>query len=697
MGLVSSNLVGLDAMDVQWPLLDPALIAYFERVFVTPFQLQAAFDDSESCVELLRAGFPDAVDEVLANTAAILVVWQQDHAHAFKRMRRSMAESSLYRLPRAQEFDVRHSYDKLSKTSFGFLLELNAKKKQQKYREEPPDARAQRFNAERKKYITLLANLIKEADLPVVQVIAALDDTGLAWQHLFAARRAGTLKNRYKAWRPFRTWIELNRGYVFPRSLKDIIDYMQHRVSEGCGKTIPVSFDIALQLFETVGRIPEDERLSRDPLWQGHIKSWEAELSADAPPQQTAPMLTIAMLISLELVVVDEGEPLYKRALSWAYLVMVWGALRCDDLQSILPSRTTLSNFGLKLILGKSKTTGPDKPHKEVAVHVLRTVSLTGMDWLGCGFTLWEMEPFAYKRDYMVMLPNDDWTGPRRKFATPATVSALMCKLLSQLYVPRHVMDGWEAKGPLLLLPDGLASFFTGHTPRNFLASVAAVLGYSKDMRAYLGRWTMGMSASEEYIRTSRQVVYKIQKSVNRSIVEGREEQYFEDEAIDALCEAAERSGANPNRIRKRHTVMNNLYGRHCIGGLYPTMAVQDDDWFLLQNPEADDDQLLEERVQTTKVPVHDDEKEKDHQYFVTISRRTGHRRLHLMGCFVKPSNCSEVRLFNQVSNEDFDSTCRSCKRKMLDRLGKVAQDDSSSTASSSSTDGPGPEAEENM
>jgi hypothetical protein len=33
-------------------------------------------------------------------------------------------------------------------------------------------------------------------------------------------------------------------------------------------------------------------------------------------------------------------------------------------------------------------------------------------------------------------------------------------------------------------------------------------------------------------------------------------------------------------------------------------------------------------------------------KYFVTISRRGNHRRLHLSGCFVKPAHCCEVRMF---------------------------------------------------
>ncbi len=35
---------------------------------------------------------------------------------------------------------------------------------------------------------------------------------------------------------------------------------------------------------------------------------------------------------------------------------------------------------------------------------------------------------------------------------------------------------------------------------------------------------------------------------------------------------------------------------------------------------------------------------ESSFKFFVTVSRRQGMRRLHLVGCFVKPSRCSEVR-----------------------------------------------------
>ena len=137
----------------------------------------------------------------------------------------------------------------------------------------------------------------------------------------------------------------------------------------------------------------------------------------------------------------------------------------------------------------------------------------------------------------------------------------------------------------VLLLPDGLESFFSGHGPRNFLTSVAAAIGFSRDERAFLGRWRMGKS--EEYVRNARQVVFKIQKAVNRSLVEGRDEAYFEDEAVQKICDAAEAEGANPNRIKKRHTVMSGWTGRNCLGGAFPTLEVFDDDW---QEPDETED-----------------------------------------------------------------------------------------------------------
>ena len=673
-------------MELEWPQVEPGVLAFLQRVFAQPWRLEAAFDDDQDCSDLLRSEFPLMVDEELHDSVAALMTWKVESSRPLKRFRRGQVSSALFVLPQPNVLNLHDEFQRLTKTSVQCILEMHSKRKQRKYREDPPDVRSKRFETERRKYSLLLAQVMINAELPVVGLITTLDDPGAAWVHIFAARRANTLKARYKIWKPFERWLELHRGYLFPKSVKDVIDYVQHRVDEGCGRTIPESLSITLAMLEQLGRVPDVMRISDDPLWKGHVKSWTAELCEDAAPRKPAEMFTVAMILALELTVVEQSEaiPIFAKALAWIVLIMIWGAMRCDDVQAIIPRRSFLSNYGLKLILGKSKTTGPDKVQKEVAVHVFRTISLSGEDWLRAGFTIWEAEEFKFHRDYMVMEPSKDWSKVRRKFVTPAGLSSLIGKLLSTLGCPRRSGLGWELMQHVLLLPDGLESFFSGHSARNFVTSVAAVAGFSRDERAYLGRWSMGMVASEEYVRTSRQVVFKIQKAVNRCLVEGTNGPYFEDEAIQRLCDAAEATGANPNRIRKRHTVLGDWSGAHSLGGVFPTLEVVDGDW-----PELDGDVVgdidLADKVATLarKEALSSDGASK---YFVTISRRTCLKRLHLSGCFVKPDRCFEVVHLDQVNSDDFDTVCQGCKKRMLTECGKEQGDQSSSTASSTST-----------
>ena len=337
-----------------WPSLDPLILAVLQKNFRSPLCLQASFDSDVECESILQSVFPDMIDEEVRNLVASLSTWQTASAPSFKRLRVATVLDGLFRLPPANAADIQASFQSITQSSTVTVLELAAKKKQRKYKDEPHDARAKRFDSERRKYSLLLANVIKSARLPVVQLVESLDDPASAWIHLFVARRANTLKNRFKSWRPFANWLELHRAALFPSSCKDVIDYMQARVDDGCGKTVPSSFSIVLNMLEVLGRVPEDQQISRDPIWVGHVKSWTAELSADSPPRKPAEMYTVAMLLSLELHVENENEPVFSRALAWVVLVMVWASLRCDDVQAILPHRSILTNFGLKVVMGRT-------------------------------------------------------------------------------------------------------------------------------------------------------------------------------------------------------------------------------------------------------------------------------------------------------------------------------------------------------
>ena len=578
-------------MALEWPNIGQDLLLGLQKHFISPLHLDAAFETDLGAAELLRSLFPDMVPEDVMDLVALLMVWKEDSERFCKRARLDVVNLALY-VPLTSPGDsVQGAYKKLTQTNVLTLIESFSKKRQRILRLEA-ESRSKRADVERRKYSLLLSQVIIDAELPVVGLIQSLDNPEQGWLHLFGTRRCNTPKNRYKAWRPFAMWLELRHGRKFPVQLRDIIDYIQFRIDEGCGKTIPECFHVSLCLIEQLGRVPEGERLSSEEVWKAHVKAWTAELASEAPPVKPAEMYTVAMLISLELLVVDESQQLFSRALAWVILVMTWGSMRCDDMQAAVAHRSSLSNYGLRLVLAKTKTSGPDKAQKEVSVHVYRTVSLTGEDWLATGYRIWDSDPFDFRRDYFVMEPTADWGSCKRKFVSPSGLSSLISKLLGDLLAPRRVIGGWVTNPGSLLLPDGLEVHFSGHSPRNFMTSVAAAIGFHRDQRAYLGRWAMGMVASEEYVRTSRQVVFTIQKAVNRSIVTGYEQEYFEDEAIDRLCKTAESLGANPNRIKKRHSVSSSLPGRFCLGGVFPTLEVTADDWFEVGVNQDDEETL---------------------------------------------------------------------------------------------------------
>ena len=284
-------------VEPDWPIVPDHVLAFISNNFRHSRHLDAAFDSLDECEGLIASGFPGMVAEEVRDIATALMLWKENNRRGLKRARASLVERCITDLTCVQQHvaNIQDEYKSILASSALCLLEGHAKRKQQKYKEEPADARSKRFESERKKFALLLSEMIREAGLPVADTINKLDDPKEGWLRLFSTRRANTLKNRYKAWKPFRDWLEIHRARVFPLSLKDVVDYMQFRMRESCGKSVPGSFSTALHLMELVGRVPDAEKISKDPLWDGFVRSWTAELNDAGPPTTPAPMFSVAI------------------------------------------------------------------------------------------------------------------------------------------------------------------------------------------------------------------------------------------------------------------------------------------------------------------------------------------------------------------------------------------------------------------
>ena len=168
----------------EWPLVPDHVLAFISNNFKHGRHLDAAFDTLDDCEELVTSGFPGMVaEEVRDIIATALMLWKENNRRGLKRARASLVERCISDLTCVQQHvaNIQDEYKSILASSALCLLEGHAKRKQQKYKEEPADARSKSFESERKKFALLLSEMIREAGLPVADTINKLDDPKEGW------------------------------------------------------------------------------------------------------------------------------------------------------------------------------------------------------------------------------------------------------------------------------------------------------------------------------------------------------------------------------------------------------------------------------------------------------------------------------------------------------------------------------------
>eukprot|EP00974_Lingulodinium_polyedra_P079551 7702888-Lingulodinium_polyedra.AAC.1 len=66
--------------------------------------------------------------------------------------------------------------------------------------------------------------------------------------------RAPALRTRLRAWRGLRRWLEQARGTLWPRGTDDVLEYLEARASEQCGRTCLRAALAGLRFMVDVGQ-----------------------------------------------------------------------------------------------------------------------------------------------------------------------------------------------------------------------------------------------------------------------------------------------------------------------------------------------------------------------------------------------------------------------------------------------------------
>ena len=660
--------------------LGAATLISLQKIFSSPVHLANSFDSFEEAAALVRQLFSNTgVDHLIEDEAARkLVEWSEQHQRAFKRAKRNIALSTLAAPVKilGQLYSPCDSYEEIVRGDPKIALEVLKKSRKSRKGVDVGGARAEREDHERERFAHELACILQEACLPVVDHISLLDNPDKAWSRIFGSRRSKTLRNRFRAWSKVRSWLIAYNAQVWPKSVSDMINFMEDSIAMGATLSLVNETQAALTVLEQVGRVREADQISRDPLWKAHLSSWQAEFERSSKPRESAQPYSVAIIVSLELYVMDGEKDFYRRVVAWAMLVCCWCSMRVDDLQSVLPESIRISSRGMTMRMNRTKTTGAGKIHGHVHAFIERNVGFTGHDWLEEGANLMKHDSAIFPRDYLIPGPNKSWSGFSKKLVQPPQMANYFRMVLQSLSTPKFEDTHWRVNNMMELVPGDLCLFWTGHSPRHFLPQAAASIGCSKSDRDFLGRWAIGKTGSNAYLLTSRQIVERTQRAVVDACFQGSVV-YDESELLERIREFSDKHGIIGSRARRRHKVLP-LKSRVAGNKLQSYEESSDDELPTNEVVEATKDAAL-------AATVGEDEHLKG-LYFVTISRRTGFRRLHMVGgCHVHAEKCQQTVMLNSIDNASFDAACKVCKSK-LKALASDPEDSSSSSGGTSSS-----------
>ncbi|CAE8593862.1 unnamed protein product [Polarella glacialis] len=551
---------------------------------------------------------------------------------------------------------------------------------------EGEEEKASAEELERIRWALQLAEYIQEAGLPVVASVEATANPMETWKRLFGSRRARTLRNRSRSWRPVREYLLVATGSPWPLGVWALIDYLESlALSEArMSRSAPDAVAAALSVLELAGQVSEADSIAGDTLWKATVESWRVTLQTGAPPRVQAEATPLAIIISCELYLFVGANSRHLRAIAWLFLVMHWAALRADDVLHIGPARLALTATGLCGVLTQTKTTGPGRKTREVPFFIGRRCGLAGVDWIKEGFDFWCSEDYSFARGFFLMKSTADYSTPNKRLMSADLLVAhirLILSTLRQIHRPKGFSAEWTldaSEAPLV--HTALLLFFKGHGPRHRLPSVAAAMGVAKAERDFVGRWGVDARQSSEYVLTAGQVVRGVQETVMKGLC-GAGRNYDEEELFEKLKRWCCDCGVDPECTRPLRTLLNTHRG-WCLGQDFPALVINENGQEETVRPLSEDSIALPvtalpaEELKSSAGPA---------PCWVSVAKRSGFRRLHKWaGCGVNPWQVYTIDVWKPTA-ASADAVCKVCARFIL--VGALPEGTGSSSSGSSSSE----------
>eukprot|EP00435_Cladocopium_sp_Y103_P068303 s951_g31.t1 len=541
---------------------------------------------------------------------------------------------------------------------------------------EQGEERARKETEQKEFWSRELYKELRRMDAPALEHLEHCVDERHIHLALAGRTRYNTLKRYVKTWRCFLQWLSSARGDAASPEIGDLVEYIFTRFDEPCGPTVPPLIVKAVVWIERTACLDPRVRIGESQV-VASVRDYVVEvLSKGSAPTKRAPRYPVVMMEAFEHLVEDESIVLGLRVVSWVKLVKLWGSLRWDDVQKIVPKELKYFGGRMTTILRTTKTTGPTKRVQELPVCISEHAFISSPFWLKTGFDLVKKHA-AFARDYLLPKLNDSLTGFRRAMATYNDISSYSAHVRRTLRRP-----GFQDE----VIHSVMSTFWTEHSERATLPTGLALLQAPKDERDMLGRWKP--DGSDTYLRMYNGVITRLQlRFAKAARMRDRTKILDERDIIEsALSWITERWETLPDTTVERIlSYMQESMETPMLAGWTPVEEEQHFGLPLFGLPPGEEGDVETERAEEKC------DKQLREPLYVVVNNGNKCKRLHKSrgGCWMgrEMNFKSSVEFHTMPSSEEYTHYCKVCWPSTGPGTVLCDSDSSSSTSSSRSAD----------
>ena len=357
--------------------------------------------------------------------------------------------------------------------------------------------------------VLLLSGMVGERDDLSPQAARTLHT------RLLKGLRARTLRLRIQSVERAMRWIKAAQCGQWFQGPEDVEEYLADlSTQKGVGVSTYERARYGLLYLESAAGRQPAECISLSPAVKNTIQELTLRTSSKVQfKKKEAPQWLVSMLVKLEDLIVNVTVPSYHRAYAWVKLVCFWCALRGDDATWIKANSIRYGkDFGFRGDLHRTKSTGPGKRVLSRPIVIGAEAYFKNSSWCEVGLALWQQED--RDRQNFILLPSGDGNSFRLEGAEPIDRVALT-RILIRDYCLWDEADNSCPKKHLVTLA---SRFWTEHSSRASLPTMARAIGVEKAVIDKIGCWTSMKTTSDEYIRCGRDQVTKSQGLVAEKV-----------------------------------------------------------------------------------------------------------------------------------------------------------------------------------